>query len=151
VATAAPYAALASAGALTVAGRSVSLTVAFVPKPATVVGAVVPGSAAVDVNGSHVDVSAGNYTLTLAPGSYSIEATAPGYLTLWRNVTVAPGQVLHLDLTLTPAPRPPPPPASGGPWPGTAGLLLLVLAGAVAVVAAAAAFGATRRGRRRAR
>ncbi|MGH7504363.1 MAG: SusC/RagA family TonB-linked outer membrane protein [Longimicrobiales bacterium] len=63
------------------------------PVPAAVI--VVTGTQA----GTVADAE-GNYTLTLAPGTYEIEARSLGYRTGVENVTIAAGETTTLDFSL---------------------------------------------------
>lgn len=47
-------------------------------------------------------------TLKLAPGTYKVTVSRPGYVTVTRTVVVKAGKAASLNLTLTAAPRPAP-------------------------------------------
>jgi hypothetical protein len=142
-----PYLPSPGAGSLSVTGAPLTIAVAFAPVPATLVGAVLPRTAELWVNGSLVALHAGNYTLTLPPGTYAVRVTAPGYAPLFLNVTIGAGQELSRNFTLRPSPN-------GGSGSDPAAMLLsplglLLLVGIGAAVAVAAVAYATRGRRRR--
>lgn len=68
-------------------------------------GAVIPG-ASIQFSGNAATRSTktdgmGNYTLTLPDGTYSVQATAPGFVTFVKpGVSVAPGQTNTLDIAM---------------------------------------------------
>jgi hypothetical protein len=98
----------------------------------SLVVSVTPGSATVKVNGTSVALgSSGSATLSLAPGSYDVVATAHGDSAFDGNVTVQAGQTSYLTIQLTAAP------SSSGPTSITKVVPLSVLAtiaGAVVIV-----------------
>ncbi|MCI4362548.1 MAG: hypothetical protein L3J77_05095 [Thermoplasmata archaeon] len=93
---------------------------------------VTPGSASVKVDGTDVALgSGGSATLSLAPGSYDVVATAHGDSPFDGNVTIQAGQTSYLTIQLTTAP------SSSGPTSITKVVPLSVLAtiaGAVVIV-----------------
>lgn len=60
---------------------------------------LVPSEAQLLVNAAPAAL-AGDGSIALNPGSYEVEAHAPGYLSATRLVRIEPGVVLELDLTL---------------------------------------------------
>ncbi|MCI4320907.1 MAG: hypothetical protein L3K05_01195 [Thermoplasmata archaeon] len=66
---------------------------------------VTPASAAVKVNGTNVELgSGGSATISLAPGSYDVVATAHGDSAFDGNVTILAGQTNYLSIQLTASP-----------------------------------------------
>jgi thermopsin len=102
VTTGSPFLANPDHGTLLVSGTPSPVAIAFVPEPGTVFGAVLPGNATFLVNGTPVALASGSYSIQLAPGSYRIVVTAPGYHGYYYNFTIAPGQPLRVDVHLTP-------------------------------------------------
>jgi iron complex outermembrane recepter protein len=72
-----------------------------------IAGMVMPGTQITLTNDKTAEIksgttdAAGDYTFTgLAPGSYTIEASASGFATIRKNIVLAPGQTLSADLVL---------------------------------------------------
>ena len=51
------------------------------------------------------DQQYGRYYRYLAPGSYTMEATAPGYRRITREIEISADSLIHLDLSMEPAPE----------------------------------------------
>jgi PEGA domain len=88
------------------AGQTV--VVSIVLEPVTtfgfLVGAVTPADATVIANGVVVPVENGTFSVTLAPGTYFLSATAQGYVSFVTETNVSVGQTTHVSLSLTAAP-----------------------------------------------
>ncbi len=134
-------------------GASLSLTIPFTPRWATLEGTVTPGDATVTVNGAAVTVSAGSFSELLAAGTYSLTVRAPGYQENDTNVVLTPGNLTPVTIDLQPVQSGSSSSSSGFGGGMTTDDAVIVLVGVVAVVAIAAA-GAVivsrRRGARRA-
>ena len=93
---------------------------------------VTPSSANLKLNGSPVPLPAsGIATLSLAPGTYPVTATAPGHVPFEGNVTILTGQTAYLTIQLVGTP------GDSGSGSITHGIPLTVLAtvaGAVVLV-----------------
>jgi ribosomal protein L40E len=57
------------------------------------------------INGTLTSDDKGQFRDLLNPGTYEARVTKAGYKDKERNVTIAPGQVLHLDIVLEPVPE----------------------------------------------
>lgn len=68
-----------------------------------------PPGATIAVDGKKV--AAATVTIDVSAGEHTLEVSAAGYETLKRQVTVASGRTVELNLSLKPTPAPPPPPA----------------------------------------
>jgi hypothetical protein len=139
VSTGAPYTPTPAQAQLIVAGGQRIIPIQFRAMPAVIAGSVDPGSVRFLVNGSpFITVQGGSYSLTLPPGTYSIEVLAPGYLPYWKNLTIGAGQSLHIDIQLHAIPTTihNPPPGNGPDWLGVllAPTTLLILLGVGALV-----------------
>jgi mannose-6-phosphate isomerase-like protein (cupin superfamily) len=56
----------------------------------------------------------------MAPGTYRLRFEHPSYITLEKEISLAPGKPLRASATLSPAPPPPPPPKAEPPPPAPA-------------------------------
>lgn len=91
--------------------RQVTITVLPAP-PGGIQGAVYRAADALPVaafvqlsNGQSLQTPSGSYTFSnIAPGTYGVTASAPGYFDETRSVTVFPGQTAYLNLPLRKAP-----------------------------------------------
>ena len=91
-----------------------------------------PSTAKVDVNGTAVPLdSSGLGSLSLAPGSYVVTATAAGDTPFDGNVTIGAGQTSYLTIHLVPAAGPSGSGSSGSSIPVT---VLATVVGAIVVV-----------------
>lgn len=106
---------------------------------------VSPGSATVWVDGTQVTLASGAYSASLAPGIYSVEAVAAGYLPYFNNVTVTGTHTSALAISLTSIPTAPAAPAAGVSSAAWAAIGLLA---AIAVVLGLIALAYRSRGRR---
>ena len=147
------YVASTSTGTLTASGHTLSITIAFIPRYASLQGTVTPATASVLVNGSVVPVVNGAYADLLAAGIYNLSVSATGYTSSSVTVTLTPGNLTTQNVDLQPA-------SSGSPAPGGSSngglsdtqvmlVLVAVAAAAVIVVAAAAVSSRGKRGRGR--
>jgi thermopsin len=94
------YAAIPASGSLTVAGASVSRPISFTIVPGTLSGTVAPTTATLSVDGSPVTTSAGNFSISIAPGVHAVEATASGYDPYFNNVTVHSSSTTRIAIGL---------------------------------------------------
>ncbi|MCI4344356.1 MAG: fibronectin type III domain-containing protein [Thermoplasmata archaeon] len=125
--------------------QTVWLNVTLVPTDGSLQLAVSPIGATVTVNRSSVALGPdGRANVTVRPGRYAVEVSAPGYISQNFSVGVGPGQSVPLVVTLLPAPTLPERNTSTLPsWALDAGLA------AFAIVVVAAAVYAARRDRGR--
>ena len=95
---------------------------------------VTPGSATLWVDGFPMTLSSGSYSAPAAPGIYSVEVVAAGYLPYFNNVTVTSGQTSSLTISLTSIPTAPAAGVSSAAW-AAIGLLaaLVVVFGLIAL------------------
>lgn len=147
------YLADPSSSAVVVAGQPVLQSIAFSLQPGFLTGQVSPANASLSVGGSAEATDHGAFNLSLLPGVYTVEVSAPGFVTWWTNVTIAPTIATPLGVTLNQsAPRGGGPGApnsgAGGPLTATDTVLIVGVAAVVAVaVIGAALYAARRRGR----
>ncbi|MDH5375952.1 MAG: carboxypeptidase regulatory-like domain-containing protein [Candidatus Bathyarchaeota archaeon] len=122
------------------ADTTTTLDFELTPLNGTISGTVTDSStddpiagAKVTTNGISVSTGAdGSYSIELAPGTYTVEASADGYESASQSdVTVVAGKTTTMDFELTPTPAPP----SGIPW-----YLYVAAAGVAAIITAAIAF-----------
>ena len=144
------YVGAPAAGTVTVQGLPAFEAIAFSLQPGYLTGHVTPATAALFVGGSLEPTSNGVFNLSLLPGVYTVEVTAPGYVTSWTNVTIAPAATVPLGVALSPSG------GGGGPSTnssGSGGAVSLatagVLIGGAAVVAVVVIVGARLAARRR--
>ena len=114
--------------------------VTLTPSNGTLSIVVTPPGAALKVGGAPVPLGGGtSVNLSLAPGRYSVEVSASGYVPYFTNATVASLAVVPLAVTLTPVPPAPSGNSSGSPTLVLPGYLLVafavVLVGGVAAAA----------------
>jgi Thermopsin len=137
-------------GTLTVvAGRVSPITVSFGYRPTFIVGSIVPTDATLTIDGTPEPLARnGTFNDSVVPGTYTLVATAPGFIdqTLDLNATAGNVTIIHLELNQSVAANPPPSKlTASSPIPWTElGVLAAVLLAAVGVVA----FMAVRRRRR---
>ena len=129
-------------------GSYVPVNVQFSVRMGHIAGSVDPGSAVLSLNGTNVPLVGGRFNESVAPGTYSLVASAPGYATQTLNVRATPGNTTteQISLLATNGTN------STGVTPSSAGPSTLdwVLIGLGAVAAAAIAVAAvalSRRGR----
>jgi hypothetical protein len=87
-----------SSGIFTVSGKPLSINVVFI-KNATVFVKVSPSSAAFYINGIEHKLSSGSLTLSLAPGSYFVNASESGYYS-YTNLFTFGSSVYYINITL---------------------------------------------------
>lgn len=93
-----------SVGPVELAERAVEvLSLVLTPIDGILVGTVTPADAALTVDGSVVNVSAGAFNVSLPPGNYTVDASASGYLSDNSSVRISPAAVVPLEIALTPA------------------------------------------------
>ncbi|MCI4368734.1 MAG: fibronectin type III domain-containing protein [Thermoplasmata archaeon] len=79
----------------------------------TIALSIVPVAATVLVGGQTVPLStSGQGNASRAPGTYEVEAKAPGFVTEFQNVSIGPLALHYVNLTLAPLPSLPVPPGS---------------------------------------
>jgi thermopsin len=123
-------------GNLTVSGAPAELEITFGPRYAILEGTVAPASAAVTLNGTPVLVASGSFQDRLVAGEYRLQASASGFRSLERTVTLTPGNATEVALVLVALPGPAPP-GVPGPFGGWTSLAAAATWSAVAVAAAA--------------
>jgi thermopsin len=89
---------------VTVIGLSTSVSFAFTPNPGRLNLTVFPSSASVWVDGQPVTLTTGIFDSTVPAGLTSIEATSPGDVPYFANVTVSPSATTNVLVTLTAIP-----------------------------------------------
>ncbi len=141
-----------SLGNVSVPGASTLVTIAFSLRPGYVVGVVRPSNATVLLDGQPVAVTGGFFNVSEIPGTFSLEALAPGYTPQFQNVTLTPGNESSIEFLLAAAPGSPsdgshPTGSTGSTLSG--GTWLLAALAVVAVAGAVAGLGYLRRGGRR--
>ena len=91
------------------------------PSLGTLILAVRPGNASVSVNGRVLTDAERTGGIKLAPGTYTIEVSAEGFVSEASSVTITAGsttqKVLNLTPKATPSPAPPPVPPPPAPLP----------------------------------
>ena len=147
----------APSGSATVSAKDATEYVTFGPAPGYLVGDVTPSSAGVTVDGIPVDIFDGSFNVTLAPGTYTVYASATGYNATVTTATIAAGGLtsIHLTLHLTPQGHPGGNQTNNttkGTTTSTGGLTTMevgvLVGGAVVVAAVVVAVAAAMRGRR---
>lgn len=94
-----------------------AVSIEFTPVNGTFRVSVSPGAATLDVGGRAVVVGAnGTTALSLSPGVYSVEATAPGYLPYFNNVSVTSAVNASLAIALVAVPSTPAPAVNPAAW-----------------------------------
>jgi hypothetical protein len=126
------------AGTGSVAASPLGILLSFAPLPGSVIGTVDPAGATVLINGTPISSSNGAFNVSLAPGTYLLHVSAPGYGPYSENLTVRAGNTTPVHVTLSPL-------ATPGASPAISGVLWLGLAGVIAAVAAVAVIAARRR------
>lgn len=144
-----PYAAQPAFGSVRVEGVAQNVTLQFSPEPGRLIVSVYPDSASLTVNGSPEPPANGNYVLNLAPGTYLLNITAPGYAAETKSVVVGPGQVVPVAVNLTALGTPQPGTLTPVPASGTISLRTLELVGVAAAVLAIVLIALLAAGRRR--
>ena len=95
------FTASSAGGNATVSGSNAIIDITFVAQPGTLSGTVSPGEAQVWVDGQAVTVGAnGAFSVSVAPGLHSVEATAGGYYAYFNNVSVDPASTATLAVAL---------------------------------------------------
>ncbi|MFY9717710.1 MAG: thermopsin family protease [Thermoplasmata archaeon] len=124
-----------------------TVSVTFVVIDGTVSGTVLPTSGTLTIGTHSVTVQAdGSYSITLAPGTYPVVLTAPGYYTYYTNTTVIDAKTTTLDLGLHAVPAPAAKPLLG--ISGTSGWLVIGILAALVLLLLAAALVLMGRARR---
>ena len=92
------------AGSFTVKGSNTATAVSFDPY-AYITGSVNPASSTVSVNGNNITLSSsGSFNVSEPAGKYKVVISDHGYLTVYSNFSLNPGQVEKINVTLkTPA------------------------------------------------
>lgn len=102
-------------------------------------GTVQPATAQVSIDSTLVPVNQGSFNTSATAGGHFLVVSAPGYQTLYLNLTVAAASGVSLALSLVPVPAPSS--ASGsGTILGISSPILLIIVVAVMAVLAALAF-----------
>ncbi len=86
-----------STGAVTVNGKSETVTVSFAILDGYLVGSIKPSEATLVINGTSYFITNGSFNISLKPGNYSVVLSAAGYVTYTANVTITPLNVTHLQ------------------------------------------------------
>jgi Thermopsin len=95
------FVAMPSAGVLNVTGGLWSMVlVSFSYRLTFVVGTVVPATATVTVSGSPAAVRDGAFNVSVIPGVYYVNATAPGHQTKSLLVSATPGNATRVQIQL---------------------------------------------------
>jgi hypothetical protein len=132
------------------AGSSPPIEITFTVRPTYIAGTVYPPGANVTIGGIRQAAPGGAFNDSVLPGTYVVEASAPGYNLTVRSVNATAGNVTYLALVLTKN-RSSPPGSGGGPPGGgfPSGPELLLVAGLAAVGAVGATALLVRRRRQR--
>ncbi|MGC8618586.1 MAG: thermopsin family protease [Thermoplasmata archaeon] len=93
------YAPLNHTGSVTVNGSDVIVPVPFTIMDGYLVGKITPSTATISINGTTYRSSNGNFNISLKPGNYTVNVTAPGYVSFVTNVTILPSHVTKLQIT----------------------------------------------------
>ena len=128
----------ASSGSLVVTPTALTITLTFAPRLATLQGTVDPPDATVVFNGSGLPVFGGSFSTVAAPGTYTLNASSPGYTSQSVTVTLTPGNATPVHLVLVVAPAGPGGVTSAG---GLSDSLTVGILAVVAVIAVAAVLG----------
>jgi Thermopsin/PEGA domain len=120
----------------TVDGGPMVVNVTFATAPGQLEGTVQPAGASLQVNGVPSLLANGAFDLLEPPGTYTLAASADGYRSLTRTVTITAGNstVVALNLTSTPSTGASTAPSTSGGIPA----VLVYALGAVVLVAVAA-------------
>jgi hypothetical protein len=94
------YLASGTSSPLNVQGIPFSVTLLFNLRFATLRGTVNPLSAAVTLNGAPIAVTAGSFLEITAAGTYTLNASAPGYQSKSLAVTLTPGNTTTVPVQL---------------------------------------------------
>lgn len=95
------------AGNFTVRGAALTVDVPFLPEPGWVQGTILPAGATLTINGTEVSLVNGSFNVSEPVGTYTLVATAAGYVTGTYSATVRPGHGVLLTLELALVPPPP--------------------------------------------
>ena len=130
------YTAEPSTGSVNVVGVPLIEIVAFSLRPGYLVGHVDPAGASLTVDGSPEPTGAGQFNVSLPPGTYQVAVGAAGYAPYFTNGTVTAGSLTSLDVSLPALAAP----SSGGLVAGSLAWTIAIgaAAGAVAAIAAVA-------------
>lgn len=86
-------------GSVTVNGSNVLLPIPFTINDGYLVGKITPQTATISINGTTYRSSNGNFNISLKPGNYTINVSAPGYVSFVANVTILPAHVTKLQIS----------------------------------------------------
>jgi thermopsin len=117
----------------TVQGGPETIPIAFLASVGNLTIIVAPGSASLLVAGHPAALTNGQVTLPVAPGVFSLSASAPGFDSYFNNVSVGPGASVTVRVVLAPSH-----PVPAGPTWSAASLAAIAL---LAVAAALLFFG----------
>ncbi len=87
-------------GNILVNGSNVAIFVTII-RPAYLTGYVTPSNATLEINGLTYIVKNGTFNITLKPGIYQIIASAQGYNTYVKNITLNSSEIKSLNIHLT--------------------------------------------------
>ncbi len=87
-------------GNILVNGSNVAIFVTII-RPAYLTGYVTPSNATIEINGLTYIVKNGTFNITLKPGIYQIIASAQGYNTYVKNITLNSSEIKSLNIHLT--------------------------------------------------
>jgi len=110
-----------------------TVVTAFSIVDGTVSGTVLPGSVTFTIGPNTVTIGAGGaYSIDLAPHTYAVKVTAPGYYPYYTNTTLASGKTTSLNITLIAIPAPAAKPLLG--ISGTNGWIVIGVLAALALL-----------------
>jgi thermopsin len=112
------YVSTPSSGTFQVRGQPILIQVSFTERLGVISGSISPAEATLRINGAVASAPSGFFNFSESPATYSIEATASGYIAYFSNLTVTAGNVSYANITMTTLP--PAVPGSTGllnsPW-----------------------------------
>jgi hypothetical protein len=123
---------------LNVSPSSLSFSVTFIPRNATIVGTISPTSAVLTIDGTPVPVVQGGFNATVLAGVYAVEATDTGYNPWVAQVTTTPGNATPLLIEMNASHNSTGPPPGGGSSPANSLLVPVAVGVGIAVVVGAA-------------
>jgi len=133
------FVAVPAGGVIPVVGGVASpVDVAFSYRPTFIEGTVVPSDAQVTIGGLAQPLASGVFNDSVIPGTYSLVASAPGFVSQSLPVTATAGNVTWANITLRANQTPAAPPSGGSSTGGGIGLttaILVIVGVLVAVVA----------------
>jgi hypothetical protein len=95
-----PYDPSPQSGVLWVNASDASLQVNFTLQPGRLLGTLSPVNAVLELDGATEPLDNGTYLLHVLAGTYTLTASASGYVSLSRTVSVTPGNATFTNFTL---------------------------------------------------